>query len=543
MSQKPGLSPVPRVGQNPDSSRYDDVPYPSYPIRRSHPDQLYTLAKLFSVDAKHPGEARVLEVGCASGGNLLPMAEQLPGSTFLGIDFSRVQIEQAKKFRDELHFGNCEFLCADIAAIDPAQLGTFDYIIAHGVYSWVPEHVRSAMMRLFRQCLEPNGVAFNSFNTYPGWHFRGMIRDMMRYHVQQFQKPEVQIRQARALLQFLTESVKQETAYGKLLSQELDRISKQSDGYLFHEHLEAHNEPVYFHHFAENLTQAGLQYLGDAEISTMWIGNFGEEIAETLKRISPDVNQQEQYADFLRNRMFRQALICQSEVAIDRSLSPEKLKGVMIAGNFRIEDQSRPPNLEPRVSERFRERTSDSILETNVAITKGAIVVLGRSFPRSLSMPELWEKAVEITNFGPARDPSTAPLYQKHLGEELLKMYAAGRLEFKFTPDYFTTRISERPEVSPIARLQARDSGTVANRRHDKISLDETARRFATLLDGKHSLAQIIDEIAQQVISGRLIVEDASGDNDLAEPRVRAVLQDALQQALAGFAINSLLVA
>jgi methyltransferase-like protein len=470
------------------------------------------------------------------------MAEQLPESKFIGIDFSAVQIRQAEAIAQELQLPNIEFIAGNIAEIDAGGLGSFDYIIAHGVYSWVPQDVRTAMLQLFRRCLAPNGIAFCSFNTYPGWHFRGMIRDMMRYHVRQFPQPDVQIRQARALLTFLAENAKQDTAYGKLLSQELERLSKQSDGYLFHEHLESHNEPLYFHHFAEDLGKSELQYLGDAEISTMWVGNFSEAVAETLERIAPDLIQQEQYADFLRNRMFRQSLVCHAGLVPDRAIRPEKLQGAFVAGDFRLADESKAPNLEPRVSERFIERTSGSVLETNVAITKGAIVELGRAFPRAMTMPELWERVLAITNLTAAQNPETAPLYQKQLGLDLVRMFASGRLELKFTPDCFTTEIRERPCVSPLVRLQARGSGPITNRRHDKISMDDTARRFAGMLDGNRTPAQIIDELTHDVISGRLVVEDASRDSDLEESRVRKVLRDSLQEALVGFARNALLI-
>ncbi|HEY6563240.1 MAG TPA: class I SAM-dependent methyltransferase, partial [Pirellulaceae bacterium] len=245
-----------------DAASYNEVPYPSFPFRKSHPDQLHTLGRLFGMAPADTAACRVLEIGCAGGGNILPMADQLPNSEFVGLDYSEVQIRDAQAMVDRAGLTNVRVLAADVSQVDPKTLGQFDYILCHGVYSWVPPVVQNAILDVCQRCLSPQGIAFISFNTYPGWHFRGMIRDMMRYHVQQFKKAEVQINQARALLKFLAENANEGTAYGKLLKTELETLSRQSDSYLYHEHLESHNQPVYFHHFAEDLKRYHLQYLG-----------------------------------------------------------------------------------------------------------------------------------------------------------------------------------------------------------------------------------------------------------------------------------------
>src|SRR5207247_7326990 len=119
---------------------------------------------------------RVLEIGCASGGNLLPMAEALPEASFLGIDLSERQINEGQQAIAALGLGNVELRHLNVLEIGP-DFGLFDYIVCHGVYSWVPPVARDKILEVCRKNLAPNGVAYVSYNTLPGWHMRGMIRD------------------------------------------------------------------------------------------------------------------------------------------------------------------------------------------------------------------------------------------------------------------------------------------------------------------------------------------------------------------------------
>src|SRR5512140_943143 len=122
------------------AASYDDLPYGSRAVRESHPSLLAAVARLFGVDAPAPETARVLELGCAEGGNLLPMAVAAPGGRFLGVDFSIRQIEAGDARRGALGLENVVLRAADVAARGP-EIGTYDYVVAHGLWSWVPEPV------------------------------------------------------------------------------------------------------------------------------------------------------------------------------------------------------------------------------------------------------------------------------------------------------------------------------------------------------------------------------------------------------------------
>src|SRR6516165_12727057 len=96
---------------------YDAVPYESLPFNETHPDRLAALATLFGMSPAPAERCRVLELGCASGGNLIPMAVALPGSSFVGVDLSPRQIADGNEVVRALNLSNIELRSLDIRTI------------------------------------------------------------------------------------------------------------------------------------------------------------------------------------------------------------------------------------------------------------------------------------------------------------------------------------------------------------------------------------------------------------------------------------------
>src|SRR5262245_31623646 len=178
----------PRTPSDRTATSYDEVPYESLPFAQTHPDRLDTVATLFGMRPAGADRCRVLELGCAAGGNLIPMALSLPQSRFLGIDQSARQIADGQKIVEALGLTNVELKQLSITDVD-AGFGAFDYIVCHGVYSWVPATVQDKILEVCATNLAPQGVAYVSYNTYPGWHMRGMLRNIMCYHARRFDDP------------------------------------------------------------------------------------------------------------------------------------------------------------------------------------------------------------------------------------------------------------------------------------------------------------------------------------------------------------------
>ncbi|HXV73592.1 MAG TPA: class I SAM-dependent methyltransferase, partial [Sphingomonadales bacterium] len=190
-----------------DVFSYDLVPYHSLPFAGTHPNHLAAIATIFGMKPPAIETCRILEMACASGGNIIPMAAYLPGCEAVGIDLSARQIEEGEKTIKALGLKNIELRCHGIQDIS-AKLGKFDYIIAHGVYSWVTDDVRKKIVAVCKENLTENGVAYVSYNTYPGWHMPQALREMMLYHTAAFKDHKARVGQARAFLRFLFEATK-----------------------------------------------------------------------------------------------------------------------------------------------------------------------------------------------------------------------------------------------------------------------------------------------------------------------------------------------
>jgi 2-polyprenyl-3-methyl-5-hydroxy-6-metoxy-1,4-benzoquinol methylase len=160
------------------ATSYDEVPYESYSYVQTHPAHMATIARLFGLNPPDFKKASVLELGCAGGGNLLPLALLYPEASFTGLDLSQEQIAEANEGKKALKLKNIDFKQQDITTFDlKAHAGKFDYIIVHGVFSWVPEPVRGKILELCQSCLSPDGLALISYNTLPGWNAVRSLRE------------------------------------------------------------------------------------------------------------------------------------------------------------------------------------------------------------------------------------------------------------------------------------------------------------------------------------------------------------------------------
>jgi methyltransferase-like protein/cyclopropane fatty-acyl-phospholipid synthase-like methyltransferase len=512
---------------------YDEVPYPSLAIRRTHPSHLAALARLFGLSAKPPGCSRVLELGCAAGGNLLPMAIDFPGSQFLGIDASARQIADGQAVVDALGLENIELRHLDILAI-PDDLEPFDYVLCHGVFSWVPRPVQDQILQISRRLLAPHGVVYISYNTYPGWYLRAVVRDMMRYHVRNFQDPHEKIGQARALLDFLVKSAGGRTeAYRQVLRDEAEILRQRADAYLFHEHLEETNQGLYLHEFLERAEEVGLQYLADTEFSAMLPSVFGPEVASLLDQAPLVV--QEQYLDFLRNRSFRGTLLCPASLELQRQIDSLRLAGCDIS----LETHLDMPGAVPAAGEPLVCHAGEDTIRTSHPGTQAAMICLNEIWPETLSFDELCRSTTQRLAAGVLRASDEDDSWRRTLAQDLMALYSRRLLRVLVDAPRCTTRISGFPMVTPLARWQASQGQSTANRRHESLRLTEPSRHVVPHLDGRHDWDALKAILGQAVEQGALEVSRDGQRLDQVEPET---LHQILDHTLRWLAENALLV-
>lgn len=472
---------------------YEELAYPSAAFAQMHPERLATIATLFGMQSPAVERCRVLELGCGSGASLAPFAYGLPQSSFLGIDLTPAAIGTAQAAAAALGLRNAEFRCADILEMD-RSLGSFDYILCHGVFSWVPAEVREKLLALCGELLAPNGVAYISYNTRPGGDLRMMLREMMRYHIPSDGPLTERLHQARALVAFLAEAKTGNDNYQRLLQWQRERIERLPDALLYHDDLSEAHQPVYFHQFIAHAAQHGLQFLGEADFYEMGEQRFPPAVREKLAMLGDRITVREQYMDFLCGRAFRQTLLCRENQRLQRPIRPESLSGLYFSSP--AEPLSTWPAIAGEGEEEFRAAKNASVKTTH-PLAKAIFVTLGEAWPGSLAFDDL--RAQIAKHLGEA-DP-------RSLAEGLLQIYSSGPIvTFGTQPYSAATRLSETPKLNPLARMQA-EAGqpVVTSLRHFSVDVrDPLFRRLLLLLDGTRDRAALADALAAAIEAGEI---------------------------------------
>jgi hypothetical protein len=191
-------------------------------------------------------------------------------------------------------------------------------VIAHGVYSWVPEAVREGLLVACRRHLAPQGVAYVSYNVLPGGHVRRMLREMLLMHVEEIEEPDRRCAAARDFLAFLAEAYSGPGSRpdAAALAREAERVAGRSDWSLFHDDLSPIFHLCHFRDFVEACEAHDLRFVAEADYSEMSDAGLPAPAREHLARLAGDLVAREQYLDFVKVRRFRQSLLCRSQVEL-----------------------------------------------------------------------------------------------------------------------------------------------------------------------------------------------------------------------------------
>jgi SAM-dependent methyltransferase len=469
---------------------YDTVEYPSAALPQADPAHLLAVARMFGLDAAPLERCRYLEVGCGDGTHLLASAIALPDATFVGIDLSTVAIERGNRMVAELRLPNVSLYAADLTKWEPPA-GGFDYTVAHGLYSWVPAPVRDGLLALFAKCLRPHGVAYVSYNAYPGCYTRRMLWEMMRLHTVNTTDPAAKMQGAIELIRFLQAGRPKKADAGlALLAPELKALlEERNPRVLYHDDLGAVNDPVYFHEFAAHAKRFGLRFVAEAEQYMMETRGFPPDVAGILNGLAAkDVLLKEQYLDYLFLRRFRQTLLSPDGMLPREDPDPSRIAPLFVSGNPKPETES--VDLAPKVAVTFR-AAREAVIRIDLPIAKAALAMLPAKWPGRIAFAELLRLSAEQLGREPTADDREA------LAAILTAAWMTGMIDLHgHAPRYLET-ISERPVASPLARLQLRTGEVASTLLHSTMRFEDTPSRLVVqLLDGTRTR----DEIAREVL-------------------------------------------
>lgn len=482
---------------------YDQLPYLSRPRRNCHPDTYATVARLMGMEPAPVDNCRVLEIGCSTGGNLTPLAMSLPNSEFVGIDLSSVQIAMAKKMAADLGVDNVAYEAMSLTDLTPEH-GQFDYIICHGVYSWVPEFVQQKIFEVCSKNLSPQGVAYISYNTYPGWHLRMPAREIMLYFLRRVKDPAHRTEAARSFFNFVVENNPfPDSVYGRLMSQEAKLLSDHEDYYLAHEHLDSDNRPCYFYEFMEQASKYHLQYLGNSEPEYQ-LRELPEQARTVLPQTAQTLVELEQYIDMIMGRTFRRSLLCHADVKLNRAPETETVFSLLATSAAKPVNDA-PNHKHPQVEKFHNPRGNE--LSTGNAITRAIYWKLWDEAPQPVPVPQLVPFLDDV--LGPDWAASDKAK-RDTVAATLLEGYLNLAVSLQTHIPAFVTTISDKPETTRLARYWVRQFPTAPSLRHQEVPLTNLQRFLLAHCTGELTRAELIDGL-QQAASAKLIDEPAEG--------------------------------
>lgn len=292
---------------------YADLGYLSQPFPYASAPFLESYARLLGLSPAPASTARILEIGSSYGGNLISQALFYPKATFTGIEIAPTQVSVGKTYIDQLGITNLDLLEGDVNESHEC-LGTYDYIVAHGFYSWVDEETKDNFLRLCKEHLAENGILYMSYNTYPGWHKMDSVRALLEFankdvdtlnHREKVRHGKTLASKLGALMLEYDMVKSQQSSFLQSLRQTLQK----QDCYVGHDHLEPVNTPVYFHQCMDHMAEHGFTYLCDCDLNLSFPAVYDETLRTKLQELAPhDPLAREQYIDFMLNTAFRKSL-------------------------------------------------------------------------------------------------------------------------------------------------------------------------------------------------------------------------------------------
>jgi SAM-dependent methyltransferase len=468
-----------------EQDAYDAVAYPGYAYPATHPDRLAVMAMLHGLDPAPVERCRVLEIGCNEGANLIPMAYAIPGSEFVGFDVAALPIARGRARVAELGLKNIRLFQGDLMQVDwmdRDMLGVFDYIIAHGLYAWVPEMVRERLLAVCRERLSPRGIAFISYNALPGGHVRSIVRDIFLQRGGGGEGPAQEVARGLELLQFVAESRAEGDPFRGLMEKELTRLQNKDAQIVHHDELASEYHPVSFSTFIAHAGKHQLQYVSEATLPAPSDPCFQPQTAAKARALADgDAIAEEQILDFARMRSYRETLLCHAACAVDKGL------GLEAFGRLRLASQAESSAGEGDGLRVFT-ISGGMRIESRDAGMIAAMEYLIEAWPRSVAFAEL---AVFLEAKG-------VVLHAEFL-KLLLRLAVSRMIELHAWEAPVSRGIAERPRASAVSRQEAAAGRHPTTLLHGPLRLDDAViRRFLLLLDGTRDRGELVQAMRME---------------------------------------------
>lgn len=273
------------------------------------PNRLNLVALLNGVTSPTGKNLRYLELGCGFGVGLILLAAMYPDYEFLGVDFNPVHIAHGQKMANDAGLTNIRFEEVDfveLAKYWPAEWGRFNYVAAHGIYTWLAAPVRQAVGKTIEHATKPGALVYLSYNTMPGWASTLPLQHLLRY----WQNTEnlgsvTAITQGKKRLKALIDAKSGMTTALPKMSQRLESMESQDPAYLVHEYLNEGWQPIWFDQMVGDMAASKLNYVGTAALGDTVIEKILPEAQKAILDEYKNPIMREVMIDVMVNKAFR----------------------------------------------------------------------------------------------------------------------------------------------------------------------------------------------------------------------------------------------
>ena len=515
----------------PAATDYDRVAYPSMAHPQTFAEALAVKGLLRGLEVAPPDRARVLELGCGDGFNLAAMAVSRPGASYTGIDYAAEAIGRGRQMVGELGLNQIRLETADIRTLDrlEPQLGEFDYIVAHGVYSWVPADVREALLAAIGRRLAPQGVAFVSYLALPGAYQRELVRSMIRFHTRSEKDPHAQARQSKALLRLIAEGTHEPNHYTRWIAAELELIENHSEEALYHDELSAVSAPLLFTEFLAHAARHELQFLSEGEYLLPVGAALTESARAQLRPLEANRVLLEQYLDFVDGRRFRQTLLCRP--GLGGELKTGRLDRLWVS--FRAAPATNSSSLVEAAPLEFH-GIKHAVLRATAPFEKAVLLELVARQGAAVPFPHLLA-ATRDRMLGAGITPESD--FEAQLRLYLCRAGLPGLVEFSWGDQPFRLDVPARPDAHPLARwLMRQNAPSVLSYTGRFVEVNGAlGRHLLTLLDGTRDHAALQKEMRAFLAARRAAAKPEEEPEKLPAPDDPAIAEQ-LERSLAGLA-------
>jgi methyltransferase domain protein len=384
---------------------YNSFLYVSKPFSSTNINNLQAKAKMYGLKPVPLKGARVLELGASCGGNIVTQALYYPETTFTGIDLSGVQVKHGNDIINAIGLKNVTLLEKDILDIDES-FGTFDYIIVHGIWSWVPDVVKDKILSICNVNLSDNGIAYVSYNTYPGWKRLEQLRDIMLYSEKRAKDQDLLERTlyTKNVLKMVADTMNiddRSRAQSAYKINNIHNVLNSNDYYVAHEYLEAFNDPVYVSDFIDRARKQGCAYIGDEVLQRSFITWLADDVTNNIRALSHDnYVDKEQFYDYVYDTQFRMSLLTklsnEDKINHEETVTQDILNSLYYVGNSRNE-KGVPEDWTDTVNIAIKE-LMDTHKQFNV---QGIINHINSQYPGyNINMDQLYQRLLLLTIVG-----------------------------------------------------------------------------------------------------------------------------------------------